>query len=450
MNNEYDVVVMGAGIAGCMAAIAAARMGVKTLIVEQHGYPGGMLTAAGVGPMMTFHAGDKKVVQGITDELIDRLVKKKKSPGHLFDTTGYTYTVTPFDVEGMKSELEAMLLESGCEMLYHTMLAKVATNGNEITSVTVCNKAGLSQLEGKVFIDATGDGDLSAWAGVTTTYGRPEDGLAQAMTLKLRVNGVDVEKYKQFIREKGLKKDTSLLDKSPRLSIGAFAHIFKDAFESGEIAHLFRGLLIFEANNSGEFIINTTRIQGLNACDPWDLTKAEIEGRRQTSILADFIVKRLPGFENAKVLHTGPNIGIRSSRQIKGLYTLTAEDMQNCVTFDDVIAHTGYPVDIHPAKGTKSSKEYAHPKWGEVRSIPYRCLVNNQISNLVTVGRCISADYDAQGAIRTTPIVGAIGHAGGVGAALAVQKGLATQDISTRDLQKLLIEQGAYLEIANR
>jgi flavin-dependent dehydrogenase len=124
-NKPFDVIVVGGGISGAMAGIGAARAGAKTLVVEQYGFLGGMLTAAGVGPMMTFHAGDEQVIRGTTGELIDRLKEKGQSPGHIFDTTGYTYSVTPFDVEGMKRELELMLTEAGGEVLYHAMLASV-------------------------------------------------------------------------------------------------------------------------------------------------------------------------------------------------------------------------------------------------------------------------------------------------------------------------------------
>lgn len=446
----YDVIVVGGGISGCMAAVAAARKGAKTLMIEQYGFPGGMLTAAGVGPMMSFHAGEKQVIQGLTGELINRLVALEKSPGHLVDTVGFTYTVTPFDIEWMKYELEDMLLESGCEILYHTMLAKATTTEGNITSITICNKGGLSELTARVFVDATGDADLAAWAGVEFTKGRAEDGLTQPMTLKIRMQGVDIEKVKGYIRAHPqdfptLKGNTALIDQAPRLSIGGFHSIFAKACEAGELAHPFGGVLFFETNKPGEVIVNTTRISGLDGSNPWDLSKGEVEGRRQARILTEFLTKRVPGFEKAEMLYTGPNIGVRSTRQIKGLYTLTQEDLLTCRKFEDVIAHTGYPVDIHNPKGKGTIAVF--PEWGDVYSIPYRCLVNDQVSNLITVGRSISATFEAQAAIRTTPTVGAIGHAGGVAAAITARESVPTVDISIAELQEILKQQGAYLEV---
>lgn len=446
----YDVIVVGGGISGSMAAIAAARAGASVLLVEQYGFLGGMLTAAGVGPMMTFHAGTEQVIRGITGELIDRLVKKGKSPGHIIDTTGYTYTVTPFDAEAMKQELEIMLLEAGGKLLYHTILAGAEVRNNCIERIQVVNKAGLSCLSGKVYVDATGDADLSVFAGVEVTKGRPTDGAAQPMTMNLKMSNVDIPKVKAYIRSHmqefpRLKGDSSIIDKAPRLSIGGFVDTLKKAQELGEISFKREDVLFFETNTPGEVIVNTTRILGADSTDPWSLTQAEIEGRRQVRELEAFLKRRVPGFENSEVVYSGPCIGVRSSRQIKGLYTLSAEDLLTSKKFFDVIAHSAYPVDIHSPDGEGTS--HMHLAWGQKYSIPYRCLVNPKVHNLITVGRCISATFEAQAAIRTSPTVGAIGHAGGLAASLAAETQRAARDIDIQTLQRKLQEQGAYLEI---
>lgn len=457
-DTAFDVVVVGGGIAGAVAAVAAARCGAKTLLVEQYGFMGGMLTAAGVGPMMTFHSQKTQVVQGVTGELIERLKARGKSPGHIFDTTGYTYTVTPFDAEGMKHELDAMLLEAGGQVLYHTMLAGADTEDGRIVSIQVCNKAGLARINARIFVDATGDADLSAWSGVAFAKGRESDGAAQPMTMNLKVGHVNIERTKAYIREHPeefprLNGDTGIIDKASRLSIGGFVHTMREAMESGELSGVRDDLLFFETNNPGEVIVNTSRIIGYDSTDPWSLSLAEIEGRKHVRELEQFLKKRIAGFEEAVVLFSGPTIGVRSSRQIKGLHTLTLEELVTCRSFPDVIAHGGYPVDIHPPKGEKEeayrrrSREIKHLKSGEIYSIPYRCLVNGQIRNLVTVGRSISTTFEAQGAIRVTPIAGAIGHGGGVGAALAALSGCDAAHVPIGALQAKLREQGAYLQV---
>jgi hypothetical protein len=448
---EYEVIVVGGGISGSVAALAAARQGCKTLLIEQNGFLGGMLTAAGVGPMMTFHAGNKQIIKGIPGELIDRLVKKGKSPGHVLDTTGYTYTVTPFDSEAMKQELEIMLSESGCNILYHTMLAKVAVTGHTIKSITVCNKSGLNELKSSVYIDATGDGDLSAWAGVKYTKGRDLDGLCQPATMCMKVSNVDVAKLKAYVVENPhefpeINDDITIIDKSERLCLTGFTDTVKKARETKILNFDREKLGLFETNNPGEFIVNTSRILGVDSTNPISLSNAEIEGRRQARGLERMLKTMIPGFEHATVIQTGPSIGIRTSRQIVGKYTLTLEDLLDSRSFDDTIAHSGYRVDIHPPDGNlKNKKEYKQMKNGKVQSIPYRCLVNDEIENLITVGRPVSATFEAVGAIRTSPTVAAIGEAGGTAASLALHVDGNFSKVDVVKLQDVLRSNNVFL-----
>lgn len=450
-NKIYDVIVVGGGISGAMAAIGAARAGAKTLVVEQYGFLGGMLTAAGVGPMMTFHAGKEQVIQGAPGELIERLKDKGQSPGHIFDSTGYTYTVTPFDVEGMKRELELMLVEAGGEVLYHAMLASVDANKGKLQSITVCTKAGLMKLQAKVFVDATGDADVAFHAGVECAKGRESDGACQPMTMKMRMLNVDMQTVREFIKKHpeefpNMDGAASLIDKAPRLSIGGFMKKVAAAKEAGEFTIPRVSILFFEANSEGEVIVNTTRIQGHDVNDPWSFSKAEMEGRRQAEEVDRFLKKYIPGFENSVLVYTGPQIGVRSSRQIKGCYSLTAEDICRRASFADTIAHTGYPIDIHNPTGSEHI-EHEKPAWGTFCNIPYRCLVNDQVGNLIAVGRCISVDFEAQGAIRTTPTMGAVGHAGGIAAAMAVSCDCKASEVDSANLQQKLREQGAFLSL---
>ncbi len=456
MKNEekiYDVIVVGGGISGAMAAVGAARAGAKTLVVEQYGFLGGMLTAAGVGPMMTFHAGEQQVIQGTTGELIDRLKEKGQSPGHIFDMTGYTYTVTPFDAEGMKRELELMLTEAGGEVLYHAMLAGAEAIDGRIKAITVCTKAGLMKLQAKVYIDATGDADLACHAGVECTKGRESDGACQPMTMKMRMLNVDTQKVREYIKNNPdefphMDGGIANVDKASRLAIGGFVKRVAKGKATGDFTLPRESILLFEANAEGEIIVNTTRIQGHDVNDPWSLSQAEMEGRRQAQEVERFLKKYIPGFEEAVLVYTGPQIGVRSSRQIKGRYTMTGMDIYSRTPFPDTIAHTGYPVDIHNPTGG-AHIESAKPEWGIFCHIPYRCLVNEQISNLLTVGRCISVDFEAQAAVRTTPTMGAVGQAGGIAAAMAVRDCVGVGEIDAAQLQAALLNQGAFLSLEN-
>lgn len=446
----YDVVIVGGGISGSMAAIAASTVGAKTLIVESQGYLGGTLTANGVGPMMTFHAGEKQVIRGFIDQLIERLKKLNKSPGHIPDTVGFTYSVTPFDAEAMKHELELMVTESGADILYHTMLAGVLTENGRIRGIQVCNKSGISEISGGVFIDGSGDGDLSVGAGAAFTKGRESDGAMQPMTLKMKMYNVDIPKVRAYVHAHPedfpiYKGDTTIIDKASRLSIAGFDSLFKLAKSKGEISIPRENILFFETNNPGEVILNTTRILGHDATDAYSLSKAEIEGRRQCRELEIFVRRYIPGFEHAIVESTGPAIGVRSSRQIIGLYTLQAEDLLEQRWFEDTIAHSGYPIDIHSPDG--EGTRYRKLAWGGIYSIPYSCMITPTVSNLIVIGRCISATFEAQAAMRTTPTTGAIGQAGGVAAAIASRDRVDVQQVNIKLIQTILKEQGAYLEV---
>jgi len=444
----YDVIIVGGGISGTMASIAAAKNGAKVLLIEQYGFLGGMLTAGGVGPMMTFHAGSRQVIKGITGELIDRLVKKGKSPGHIVDILEYTATVTPFDAEALKHELECMLLEQGGNLLYHSMLAEAEVSEGNIKSITICNKAGLSKLYAKVFVDATGDADLSYMSGVECNKGRKMDGICQPMTMNFKMANVDIKAIKEYVRanpnELSIKNTISHIDEASRFSMEGFADTLKNAKLRGEITFDRENILFFETNNLGEVIINTSRIHRCDATDPWELSRAEIEGRRQVRELEKLLKEKVAGFRDAFIVCSGPSVGVRSSRQIRGLYCLTQEDLLECRKFYDVVAHSAYPIDIHNPDGT--GKTHVKLKSGDYYSIPYRCMVNSSVHNLITAGRCISTTFEAQAAIRTTPTVGAIGQAGGLAASLAASGDLPARDININELQDILIAQGAYLE----
>lgn len=445
----FDVIVLGGGFSGSITGIAAARSGAKTLVIEGGAFLGGSLTSNGVGPMMTFHAGDQQVVKGITDELITRMKGNRKSPGHIFDTTGFTYTVTPFDAEAMKHELELMLKESGGEILYHAQFVDLITKEKNIKSVNVFCKGQFITLEAKIFVDATGDANVVASAGISLEKGREKDSKNQPMTLTMRVINVDIEKVKQFAKDHPEQfpryKDMSILDKADRLSIAGFVDLFKAAKGRGEITIPREDLLFFETNNKGEVIMNTTRIIDLDPTDPWDYSEAEFVGRKQCRELELFLKKYIPGFENSMVISTGPTVGIRSSRQINGVYTLTLQDLLEKKYFEDTIAHTGYPVDIHSpdGEGTESNA----PQWGDVYNIPYKILIIPELENLLVTGRAVSATFEAQSAIRTTPTVGAIGHATGVAASIAAKSDTSVHNIDVKEVQRMLLEQGAYLDI---
>lgn len=446
----YDLIVAGGGVSGTVSAISAARNGAKVLIVEKNGYLGGALTACGVGPMMTFHAGEKQVILGIGEEIVQNLKSKGYSPGHIRDTTNYISYLTPFSNEGMKITLDEMVSEAGCEVLYHSFITDVEFEGDELKSLYICNKDGLTSYKGKVFIDATGDADIANFSKVPCILGRESDGAMQPMTMNMKLYNVDSEELRAYGRAHAeklprLNKDITLLDKAERLSFVGFDEEFKEAKRKGELSIPREDILFFETSVPGEFILNTTRIIEHSGVDAKSLSEAETIGRKQCEELYRFLVKKIPGFKNAKVVLTGPSVGVRGSRQICGRYTLTAEDILDKRRFENVIAHSAYPIDIHNPKGEGTMSIHAK-SFDDYYSIPYDIMVVNEFKNLLVTGRCVSATFKAQAAIRTTPTLTALGQAAGVAAALAVKSG-DTRNIDIKKLQSLLIKQGSYIEI---
>uniref|UniRef100_UPI0028A6A6F6 FAD-dependent oxidoreductase n=1 Tax=Lacrimispora sp. TaxID=2719234 RepID=UPI0028A6A6F6 len=442
------VVIIGGGPAGTVAAIASARSGARTLLVEQNGYLGGMLTMAGTGPQMTFHAGSTQVVQGIAEEIVARMVREGFSPGHMEDFVGYASSVTPFDAEGMKVILETMVKESGADLLYHTVYTGCEWEGRKIRKVRLYAKQGFFDVSASVFIDASADADLATHAGIGSVYGREEDHLAQPMTMNVKVSNVDRDKMIEYIK----RNSSDMLGTIPfeRLQLiprsgmqGAYSLISK-AKEKGEFPIDRDMVLCFETNNPGEYILNMSRIIKKSALDSFDLTEAEIEGRKQAHAIVAFMRKYIPGFENAVIVTTGPHIGIRESRKINGAYRLTASDLLQNKMFADAIAMGGYPIDIHSPDG--GTMEHHYLKKDSWYSIPYRCLYTNELDNLLVAGRCISATHEACAAVRVTPILMAISEGAGTAAAIAAKQGIGVAAIDVVQLQNLLKDHGAFLE----
>ena len=444
----YDVIVVGGGPGGVTAAIAAARTGAETLLVERGSYLGGALTACGTGPQMSFHAGKVQVVQGIPEEIIQQLIERGESPGHMEDFVGYTSSVTPFDAEGMKIVMETMALKAGVRLLYHTVCTACKTEGERITKLNLFSKGGFFDVTAKVYVDATADADVSVYAGIPTEYGRESDGLAQPMTTNMKLYGVDREVLIDYILSN--KEDmlpTTPFDRLrfiPRTGMqGGYSKI-NEARKKGEFTVKRDQVLVFETNNLGEFIVNMTRVVKRSAIDPSDLTYAEVEGRRQCHEMLAFLRKYIPGFANSKLASTGPSIGVRESRRIQGVYKLSAEDLLSCRMFDDAVAMGGYPVDIHLPDGGGMKHMFLDP--GKWYSIPYRSLISSKVNNLIVAGRCISATHEAAAAIRVTPVLMAFSQGSGTAAALAAKTDGSVLNLDTKALREMLKKDGVFLQ----
>lgn len=383
------------------------------------------------------------------EELISRLVEKGLSPGHTVDSTGYTYTVTPFDTEGMKRELELMATESGAELLYHAKIVSADVKEGKAESLTVSSMGYLIRIKAKVFVDSTGDAILLRLAGVPVLSGRDKDGVNQPMTMNFKLSGVDIPLIRSIMEKdvelfpflkqhpKGLEK------KASRLSFSGFQEIMRKGMESGELDIDRDIVLCFETNNLNEVIVNMTRIPRLDPLDPFDISKAETEGRRQVWEMYAYLKKHVPGFSNALLLTSGPRVGVRSSGRMSGVYTITASDILSETKFSDGIACCGYPIDIH-SDGAETKSTFL--RWGGYYSIPYRCLINSTVGNVMAAGRDISSTFEAHASLRLSPCCTATGQAAGTAAALAVKESISPLDVDTDNLRKTLREDGAIVE----
>ena len=313
-------------------------------------------------------------------------------------------------------------------MLFHSRLFNVAYEKDnllfKLKSVDVATKSGVITFEADFFIDCTGDGDLFALSGCDYQLGREKDNLCQPMTTCFRICGVETE---TFWREK-----TKLQE------------IYKELQREGKIINPRENLLEFTMDKEKGIVhLNTTRVLKYNPTDVFDLSKAEIEGRRQVAEMFEFLRKYSEGCKNASLVSIAPEIGIRESRKLKGVHILTVDELYNKVYFDDTIALGNYPVDIHNPEG--SGTVMHNFKDDEFYCIPYRSLLPKEYSNLLVAGRCISATHEAQAAIRVMNICACLGQAAGSGVALAYKTTKNVHTIRTDDLRNILINNGACL-----
>lgn len=441
---EADVIVCGAGVAGVCAAVASARSGASTILIERYGFAGGMATAAMVGPIVTFHnkRGDK-IVAGLADEVIERLKAKGGAKGHFRDTVGVAYSLTPVDSEILKDVFAEMLKDSGVKFLTHTWFADTLVENNFIKAVFVETKKGRFAVSGRAFIDSSGDADVAYRAGAPTRKGRESDNLNQPMTLIFKVGNVDISKVRAYIKENPQEfHHETLFDEIEKQEIIGVSGYFS-LWKEGNLPIPRDRLLFFSTLNEGEVLVNTVRVSGFDSLDPVQMAEAEYEGRKQMWMIYEFLKKKISGFENCRLAASAPQIGVRESRRIIGRYILTADDIVQGRNFPDCIAKGAFAIDIHKPVGKGIiSRDVAS---GGAYDIPYRSLLPQKIENLIAAGRCFSAEFEAHSSARVQATAMAMGQAAGTAAALAAGASLPCPDVDIKKLQDTLRAQGAIV-----
>ncbi len=461
VHSESDVIVAGGGPSGLIAALASARAGARTLLVEQYGFLGGMATAASVGPFSPFHYDDQQITMGIPQELVERLMAAGGSTGHLKCVPEYgsgSY-MAYFDREIYKKVAFDMMKESGVNLLLHTFVAGAVVEDSKVKGLLVANKAGLSKVLAKVIVDATGDGDVAARAGAEFKWGREADNLGQPMTMFFEMSNVDIDQLKKYIDEnpddfEWMSDLHSRVPLPPHMNqryfvAQGFRKAVAQAKANGDLDIGRDTVLLQSTMYEGTIVFNSTRIGKLRGTDPDDFTKAEIAGRQQAMSLAEFMKKYVPAFNNAYVSSTGIQIGVRESRHVVGEYILSEEDAVEGHRFPDVVARGFFPVDIHDPTGAKGY-EAGGSTWIKPKApydIPLRCLIPKKIDGLVMTGRNISASHEAHGSMRVMGTAFAIGQGSGVVAAVAALDGVEPREVNVRKVQEVLVGQRANLEL---
>lgn len=463
--DKYDVIVVGGGTGGVMAAIAAAREGASTLLVEQYGFLGGTATAGGLCNMASFFYQDEQVIRGLPQEFMDRLLERGGATPHLraLKSYGSGYYASLYNRELYKNLSMEMTLEAGADILLHSYLTDVLKEGNRVTGIVVENKSGRQTYFADVIIDCTGDADVAYRAGAACVMG-DGDGVIQPGSLMFDMANVDIDRLHAYVMDTlgdyDVKTEQIPVDKAIPANLQqrqfvaqGFYSIFRDKVLKGDVYSAKESILFTTTALPGVISLNSTRVH-FDPTDAKQRTLATIDGHKQAQSIADFLIAHVPGFEKAYLADSGIEIGFRESRHIVGEYTLQAEDVQRGRHFDDVIARYGFPCDIHKeSKGSwfdvdERNDRTVEGMWIEnddAYDLPYRCLIPKETDGLIVVGRSISVSHIAHGSTRLMPLVMAEGQAAGIAAKLAIDGKCQPRDIPIAKLQKRLQEEGASL-----
>lgn len=442
-----DVLVIGGGPAGFGAAVAAARNGASTILLERNAMLGGMATAGLVGPFMTCYDndGEEQIVKGIFDELCLRTEARGGAihPSKIEGMTTYSSYyirshrhVTPFQSEVLAVVMEEMAQEAGVRLLYNVQLCDVLREGNRVTGVIAAMKEGLALFQAKTYIDCTGDADAAYFAGVPTWTGDVRSGLMQPVSLFFEIGNVDRE---QFVGELEEKKAAGQLGIP---SHNCWSWYIAEARKNGDWPLERDEIGNYEQPIPNRWKMNTTRVAGIDATKTEDVTRGLIEGRKQVQQVMNFLHKYVPGCKDAELLQVASALGVRETRHIVGKYELTVEDIMAQKHFDDAVCTFGYAVDIHDAQGNGGEfREVNH-----YYTIPFRCMVPVECENLLVAGRSICGSSEAAASYRVMPCCIALGQAAGTAAALALEQGCDATAVDTASLQQRLTEQGAVIK----
>jgi hypothetical protein len=425
-----DVLVLGGGPAGIAAALAAARAGASTLLIERYGFLGGAGTASMVSNFCGLFAHDaagqiSQVTHGIADEILARLAARDALAKPM-SSRRFAVTTQAYDIAAYKIVLDEMLAAAGVRVMFHTLGTGVLAADRRASAIVVESKSGRAAVRASAFIDASGDADLATWCGVPTSVG-DDDGHMQFPTMMFRVGQVDH-------------------DRAQRDGIPHIEELMTAAETSGRFRFARRSAVVRPQPHASEYRVNVTQVRredgfAVSGLDVDDLSFGEVDGRRQAGDFARFLRECVPGFESSYLLELAPQLGIRETRRMRGAYELSTTDVLNAASFDDSIGVNPWPIEEHVAGDIVFE---TIPGRG-FHELPYRSLVPNDIDNLLVVGRCASTDHRAQAATRVSGPCFVMGQAAGSAATIALDRGCSVAKVPVPLLQERLRAQGAFL-----
>lgn len=418
---EVDVFVAGGGPAGIAAAVSAARAGKSVYLAEATACLGGMGTSGMIPAFMQFSDGENFLAAGFGEEILSKLKEQGGTgPDSIFSIRA----------EVLKRVYDDLLINAGVQFTLHTQLIGVEAEESRLSTAVLSAKSGIFAVKAKMYIDGTGDGDLSAWAGAPFEKG-DEEGNMMPGTLCSIWSDIDWTLARKHKNDSKLEEafEAKVFSVADRHLPGMWR--VGEKVGGGNIGHAF----------------------GVDGTDEESLTKALIEQRKKLLEYENYYKNYLEGYENMELVATGSLLGIRETRRIIGDYVLDLKDFKNRAVFQDEIGRYCYPVDIHASKPDMENfkkfeedfkKNYRYGK-GESYGIPYRTLTPKGFENLLVAGRCISCDRYIQGSVRVMPGCYITGQAAGLAASIAIDKNTDTRGFDVRELQIKLKEIGAYL-----
>ena len=450
---RYDIAVVGGGPAGLATAITAARAGKRVVLLEKNGFLGGNMT---IGlPLLGFlDENGNQCIAGFAQEVVDRLKEMNACYG-IRECPKHGSTAN-MDAEMVKILAFKMCKEAGVDVILHVETIDVDVEDGKLKAITLYGKCNRVTVAADVFVDCTGDGDLSCLAGCSYELGRGKEHELMPPTVMCTLENVNDRAMLDYVEAHPDEMapmsatiqtkpgyDAAYFKADPNYVFVGMTQLWSKLKEQG-ICPVARGnMIVINGLHEGQMYVNTTRLLHVDGTDILDLTRGEMEGHLQLEKLVETLRKYVPGFENCYISSIPSNIGIRETRRFKGLKCVTVEQALDSLVPEDSICLSGYSIDIHHNTQNGTLFKKLEKPFG----IPYGCLVSAEISNLMFAGRCISVDDHVVGSTRVMTTCMAMGQAAGIAASMALDANQTVAEVDVQKLREELLRQNAILSM---